>query len=164
MTCPDAEPDNAAMEREIEALLGKLAPAEPGTELMQRLRAANPDLSDADAGKIVPFRRWIAVALAAAAACIAGVILLPRSSVTQPSIVSTPKAVAPAPVKIPIESRQHLMEVANLGVANDADNHPVRLVRTTWVDEIYYETLPGKERSMESRVRQEVLPVAVNIY
>lgn len=163
MTCPDAEPDDAAMEREIEALLGKLAPAEPGRELMQRLRDANPDLRDGAARKVVPFRRWVPAIVAAAAACIAGAFFIPRPAATSPAVAATPPE-SPAPVKVPVESRQHLMEIANLGVANDADNHPVRLVRTTWVDEIYYETLPGNERSMESRVRQEVLPVAVNTY
>ncbi|MFD0893911.1 hypothetical protein KBB96_10850 [Luteolibacter ambystomatis] len=162
MSCPDAEPD-FALEREMETLLGKLAPAEPGGELMQRLRDANPDLHETRVRKIVPFRRRVPLIAVAAAACVAGVFLIPRSATTPPATVSVPGA-AVAPVKVPVESRQHLMEVTNLGVANDADNRPVRLVQTTWVDEIYYETLPGRERSVESRVRQEVLPVAVNTY
>ncbi|MGC4013508.1 MAG: hypothetical protein QM755_03165 [Luteolibacter sp.] len=155
-------------EREIEALLGRFTPADPGADLMRRLRAANPDLEDAAAARrIVPlFRRFSIPLITAAAACIAGAMLLPRPAASPPqsTATNTPPASGTAPVKIPIESRQHLMEVTNLGVANDADNRPVRLVRTTWVDEIYYQTVPGNERSMESRVREEVLPVVVNTY
>lgn len=135
-------------DEEIEALLGRLTPAPPDPALMARLRTALPAPP-----KIIRFARWTPLAAAAGIAFAFALSLHPKPEVAKSAPESEPR-------RVPIESRQRLMEVADLGVISDKNRQPVRLVRTTWVDEIIY----GSEPMSESRVRQEILPVALRTY
>jgi len=143
-------------DEEIEALLGRVAPAAPDPALMERLRAARP----------LPRRRSKILYLWAPLAAAAGLAfaLLPSSGPDQgPGPVGAgdpPETDAPKPVA----SLQHLMEVTDLGVTRDANQMPVRLIRTRWMDEIIYDTPPGEEPVTEGRLREEVLPVSLPIY
>lgn len=143
-------------DEEIEALLGRLTPAPPDEALMTRLRAARPGPS-----KIVRFLRWSPLA---AAACLALAFLLrggPAAKLPETMQASAPSE---APARVPLESRQHLMEVTDLGVVSSAEEKPYRLIRATWVDEILYGSETGKAPVKESRLREEVLPVALTTY
>lgn len=150
-------------DEEIEALLGHLLPAAPDETLMARLRAAEPKPENV----ISIFHRLRWMIPAAAAAVLAIVFSLGRQPPAKPPVVAEvaiePEATAP-PVKSPLESRQHLMDVTDLGVVNEGSRQPVRLIQTTWLDEIFYETQPGSAPVKEARVRQEVLPVAVSTF
>lgn len=138
-------------DEQIEALLGLLTPAPPDSALMARLRDAGPGSS-----KITRFMRTVYWTPLAAAAGIAFALVL-----SHPPKQNLSKAnPAPASPRVPVESRQHLMEITDLGVARDKNRQPVRLVRTTWVDEIYYDS----SSAPESRVRQEITPVALTTY
>ncbi|MDB6077651.1 MAG: hypothetical protein JWO82_1398 [Akkermansiaceae bacterium] len=149
-------------DEEIEKLLGRLTPAPPDDALMKRLKAANPDRSN-----IIPMLRWTGIAAAAVVALTAVMLMRPAAKKEMAKGEDAPPGPATTlPVKVPVESRQHLMEVKDLGIVQDTSGQqqPVRLIRTTWVDEIFYETEPGSAPVKEARVRQEVLPVALNSY
>ena len=146
---------NAPNDEEIEALLGRLSPASPDAALMARLRAAKPPKQ-----RILRPVIWLPLAAAAAAALAFAIHETPQEEVAPP-ITET---AAEAPPRTPVASRQHLMEVADLGVVNDASEQPVRLIRTTWLDEIYYVTRPGDAPQKESQIREEVMPIALSTY
>jgi len=151
----DSNPD-----REIENLLRGLTPAAPEAELMGRLRAARPRESN-----VIPMVRWMALVAAVAAAIVLIVLLPGGHHAGDPTAGGPAMSATVPPVGTPVESRQHLMEVLDLGVVSDASSRqPVRLIRTTWVDEILYEAEPGSPPRKEARFRQEVLPVSLTTY
>lgn len=143
-------------DHDLEKLLGRLSPALPGPELMERLRAARPPEK-----KPSPFRRvWLALPFAAAAGvAFAWLAQNPPAEAQQP-IVEQP---AKEPLQ-PLGSVQHLMEVADLGVVVGENDQPVRLIRTRWIDEIVYASRDGGEPVKEGRLREEVLPVSLDLY
>ncbi len=142
---------------DIETLLARLAPAPPPEALLARLRQAAPPRK-----RPAILRPLFWLPPAAAAALALAFPLLREPSPPAPDTART--APAPAEARIPVGSRQHLMEVADLGIARGPREQPVRLIRTTWLDEIYYVTRPGAEPEKESRLREEVLPVALSTY
>ncbi len=147
-------------DEEIEALLARLAPAPPPEALMARLRSAAPH----PRRRILRPRFWVP---AAAAAAVLGVLSLRDRSPHPAGSDPGTAGIGPAPEaveRIPVGSRQHLMEVADLGIARGPREEPVRLIRTTWLDEIYYLTAPGQAPEKEARLREEVLPVALSTY
>lgn len=147
---------NTPDDEEIEALLGKLAPASPDPVLIARLRAANPS------SRPVILRPVFWGPLAAAAAIIVAFAV----SGNEPAKVepeSNPKLALEVPKRVPVASKQHLMEVVDLGVV-ERDEQPMRLIRTTWLDEIYYASTAGGEPEKESQIREEVMPVALTTY
>src|SRR5688572_15682177 len=116
-------------DHDLEELLGRLSPAPPGPELMERLRAVCPP-----ARKTLPFRRlWLALPLAAAAGVAFAWLAPDPPSTTQPVAEQPPQE----PLQ-PVGSVQHLMEVADLGIVVGENDQPVRLIRTRWIDEILY--------------------------
>jgi len=165
---------------DLEKLLSKLAPAPPAPELMKRLRAARPEIAEEPPAedKIVPFRRWLPAAAVAAAACVAAIVLIERNATVPADVTITPPPSLPSfPVPeddpglekpretmVPVETRQHLMEVADYGIVEDKSKKPVRLIATTWVDEFVYAANGEGKPVTESRVRQEILPVSVRTY
>ena len=144
-------------DEEIEALLGRLSPAPPDEALMTRLQAARPGPS-----KIIRFLKWSPLAVAAA---VAFAFLLRADPAAKVPAETTTAAVPENSERVPLESRQHLMEVADLGVVSSGDQEkPYRLIRATWVDEVLYGSKSGKAPVKESRLREEVLPVALTTY
>lgn len=142
-------------DHDLEQLLGRLSPAPPGPELMERLRAARPPEK-----KSRPFLRlWLPLSLAAAA----GIVLAWLAH--DPPVAPQPIAEKPKPAALePVGSVQHLMEVADLGVVVGENDQPVRLIRTRWIDEILYAAPGGGEPVKEGRLREEVLPVSLDLY
>lgn len=138
-------------DQDLEQLLGRLSPAPPSAELMARLRAARPPEK-----KPIPFFRF-GLPLAAAAGLAFAWLAQDPPVAPQPPVVK-------APERQPIGSRQHLMEVADLGIVQGENDQPVRLIRTRWIDEILYAAPDGGEPDKEGRLREEVLPIALNIY
>jgi hypothetical protein len=138
---------------EIEALLARLSPAPPDEALMARLRAARPRRSK---GKSIFF---LALPLAAAAGL--AFALIPAEA---PVEVRPPLAEREEADLEPVGSLQHLMEVTDLGVIQDENEMPLRLIRTRWVDEIIYRPVEGGEPVAEGRVREEILPVSLPVY
>ena len=145
-------------DHDLEALLGRLSPAPPGPELMERLRQARPPEKKPSPS---PFRRvWLALPLAAAAGvAFAWLAQNPPAEAQQPIADQAPKE----PLK-PLGSVQHLMEVADLGIIVGENDQPVRLIRTRWIDEIVYASRDGGEPVKEGRLREEVLPVSLDLY
>ncbi|WP_367872703.1 hypothetical protein [Luteolibacter sp. Populi] len=135
----------------IEALLGRLQPAAPDDALMARLRAARPQPKRS--------RRVIYLWAPLAAAAVLAIALIPRDQ---------PASIAPDMAKVeepqPVTSLQHLMDVADLGIVEDENNMPVRLIRTRWINEVVYASADGGEPVKEGRLREEVLPVSLPIY
>lgn len=142
-------------DHDLEELLGRLSPAPPGPELMERLRAARPPEKKP---RPVFLRFWLPLSLAAAAGVVFAWLVQDPSPVTQP-VAEKPKRETLQPVG----SVQHLMEVADLGVVVGEDDQPVRLIRTRWIDEILYAP-DGGEPFKEGRLREEVLPVSLDLY
>jgi hypothetical protein len=142
-------------DEEIEALLARLGPVAPDAALMARLQAARPRKSRAK--NIILF-----VAPLAAAAALAFALVPQEPTVVAPAseLVTGPD---PAPLE-PVGSLQHLMEVADLGVIQDENEMPLRLIRTRWIDEIIYQPAGGGEPVAEGRMREEVLPVSMPVY
>lgn len=140
---------------EMEKLLARLAPMPPGKALMARLEAARP----VPERKVIRFPIWIP--LSAAAAIVVAFFWSPGFS-GEGKPVSSKNPTKPG--MIPVEKRQHLMEVADFGVVEDRNRKPVRLIRTTWLDEFVYTDGSTGKRMTDSRVRQEILPVSVQTF
>ncbi|MDB6136245.1 MAG: hypothetical protein JWM59_4488 [Verrucomicrobiales bacterium] len=63
-----------------------------------------------------------------------------------------------------LESRQHLLQVKELGVIRDSQQRPVRLMSATWLDENTYGHSNGDPALHESRLRHEIVPVLLPTY
>ncbi|MEK7950077.1 hypothetical protein [Luteolibacter soli] len=144
-------------DHDLEELLGRLSPAAPGPELMERLREARPPEKKPRSLR----RLWLLLPPLAAAAGVAFAWL----GHEPPAAPQQPIAEQPSqePLK-PVGSVQHLMEVADLGIVVGEDQQPVRLIRTRWIDEVVYARAGGGEPVKEGRLREEVLPVSLDLY
>ncbi|WP_035616318.1 hypothetical protein [Haloferula sp. BvORR071] len=153
-------------EDEIEALLTRLQPAAPDEALMARLRAARPQPQANFKSKRKIIYLWAPLAAAAGVA----LALLPKQGPvavgTPPGVVGNENTSAPATDELqPVGSLQHLVDVADLGIVQDDNNMPVRLIRTRWIDEIIYVAgTEGTEPVKEGRLREEIVPVSLPIY
>jgi hypothetical protein len=63
-----------------------------------------------------------------------------------------------------MESRQHLLQVKELGVIRDSQQRPVRLMSATWLDENTYGRSVDDPALHESRLRHEIVPVLLPTY
>lgn len=141
-------------DEEIEALLARLSPAAPDEALMARLLAAKPRHAR---GRILLYL-WAPLAAAAGLAF----ALLPGK---EPASGIEPETADHETADLkPLGSLQHLMEVTDLGVIQGENDVPLRLVRTRWIDEIFYESPDGGEPVKEGRMREEVMPVSMPVY
>lgn len=137
-------PDN-----DILAMLHRLAPAPPSDGLMDRLRSARPS----------PRPSLIRFGLPlAAAASLTLALLLPEK--TRPT---APPVVAEQDLR-PVGSAQHLMKVTDLGVVINENDQAVRLICTSWVDEITYAPAGGGQPVTQRRLREDILPVSLNLF
>lgn len=151
-------------DEEIEALLARLSPAAPDAALMARLQAAKPELPASRRSRKILYL-WAPLAAAAGIS----LALIPRdAALATPTPPLTAGNENPAPAREelqPVGSLQHLMDVADLGIVQDENNMPVRLIRTRWIDEIVYEGPEGGTPvKKEGRLREEVLPVSLPFY
>ncbi|MBK1883620.1 hypothetical protein JIN85_14450 [Luteolibacter pohnpeiensis] len=148
---------------ELEKLLHGLKPAPASPELLSRLQAARP------LPRTRSLRLWIAAPLAAAAA-LAFAWLSLQGSPTSPSKTTakhdsvSPEVAKSAEMLQAVKSEQTLLGMEDLGVTNDPKQGPVRLIRTTWVDEITY-AKPGEAPEFsKSWIRSEIVPVSLPIF
>jgi hypothetical protein len=169
-------------------LLARIRPAALRPELLERLRAAAPRKAS-DTGSCIP-RRWRIVLprVAAAAAVIAAVAFVARSSLPQRSpegIVRNPDApaeaaaafaaevraddapgvaMAAAPLPMARHIRRQLLGVKDLGISRDDRDRPVRLMHATWLDEEGGADASPESAARGARVRDEIVPVVLTIH
>lgn len=160
----------------LEALLHQNAPAPVNDILLQRLRAARPDLSPIAAEKRRPGLAGFWKPLGVAAALTLGMWLLRETpgkpSHGAPAAAGNQKAgeaisgsgKASLDFLPSLESRQHLLRVRDLGVIRDSLQRPVQLMSTTWLDENTYGNPGSTPPLQESRLRHEIVPVLLPTY
>ena len=174
MNVNDPENDTVA------ALLNGLRPAAPSDDLMRRLAAARPVL------RVVTRREKIILfiprlATAAAVLALMGAIsykILPRllrssggESIAQEDKTGRPgpgsatyiSPVAAAAVS-PMQSRQRLLGVQDIGVTLDSQQNAVRLMRAQWWDDETFTPSNGAPPVRQERLREEIVPVAVSTF
>jgi hypothetical protein len=158
----------------VASLLEALKPAAPSDELMRRLSAARPiarTVVVSRSAKIIAFipRLSMAAALVALAGALAWKFL-PGSA--EDNLADMP-AVTDSPARIPgvlaaatgpLQSRQRLLGVEDLGIARDDQQRPVRFVRARWLDDQTFVQPGGAPPVRQERVREEIVPVAVHTY
>ena len=141
---------------DLEKWFANLQPAPPSDALMERLEAARP----------IPAKRrlhlWMTVPLAAAAAIALAFLPDHEPEPKKPEMIS--HQTADPEILQAVVSRQYLVDLEDLGISDDPEHGPVRLIRTTWLDKIGY-AKPGETtpEHSESWIRSEVVPVALPI-
>ena len=151
----------------VTALLDGLRPAAPTDELMRRLAAARPVLR-------VPTRREKVIlfipriATAAALLALAGALaykFLPRGANNDAIAGGTPPEsadpVTPLAAITPLQTRQRLIGVQDVGISRDDPQNPVRLMRARWWDDETYATPNGAPPVRQERLREEIVPVTL---
>ena len=109
------------------------------------------------------FAEWWWLPAGATTVVVGGLILSLRAA---PS-VSTVANLAPQPVRhvyTPEQVDNYLVEARDLGVFVGSDNRPYKLVRATWVDEADYRAADGNSRMLVTDAREQLVPVALEVY
>ena len=161
------EDDAEIMEQE----LGRLKPSAPNDALMHRLRSARRQVRAKPVHQDPTFAervsRWFAdwwwLPAGATTVVVGGLILSLRAA---PSI-STVANLAPQPVRhvyTPEQVDNYLVEARDLGVFVGSDNRPYKLFRATWVDEADYRADDGNSRMLVTNTREQLVPVALEVY
>jgi len=151
MNLPDSPTDG-----DLEKLLAKFSPAPPSGKLLDRLQGARPQPS-----RLAIFR-WAAPL--AAAAAIALVLIPSRPIAPIEKIAKLPAPAVKSEILHAVESRQVLVDVKDLGVTSNSASGPVRMILTTWVDEISYAEPGAPAEVIKSWLRREVVPVSIPIF
>ena len=171
MTEPDNDP--------VAALLDGLRPAAPSDELMRRLSAARPVLRMPSLkDKVILFIPRIAtVAALLALASALAYKFLPRGgqgstagggqdtlainnrTSAGPGLNATPVA-----EMVPLQTRQRLLGVQDLGMTRDDQQGAVRLMRARWLDDQTFSAGSGVPPVRQERLRDEIVPVAVSTF
>lgn len=141
-------PDN-----DILAMLHRLAPAPLSDGLMDRLRSARPSPRPSPRPSLIRF----GLPLAAAASLTLALLLPEKARPTAPPVVAEQDL-------RPVGSVQHLMKVTDLGVVINENDQAVRLICTSWVDEITYAPAGGGQPVTQRRLREDILPVSLNLF
>ena len=155
-------------EDSVSALLHSLAPAAPSDALLRRLAAARPIAKTvARRATIIAFIPRLATA--AALLALAGAVawkFLPRDEAETLADVPARPAMHPAVAAAitPLQSRQRLLGVQDLGIARDAQQRPVRLMQARWRDDETFTPPGGAPSVRQERLRDEIVPVAVHTY
>ena len=153
----------------VAALFQALQPAAPSRDLLRRLAAARPIAKTiSPRAKIIAFipRISMAAALLALAGALTWKFLPLDETQTTTETAGTSAAFAPplAAALTPRQSRQRLLGVQDLGLARDSQQRPVRLMRTTWLDDDTFTPPGGAPPLRQSRMRDEIVPVVVQTY
>lgn len=155
-------------EDSVSALLHSLAPAAPSDALMRRLAAARPIAKTvARRATIIAFipRLATAAALLALAGAVAWKFLPREEAGTLTDVPARPAVQAPLVAAItPLQSRQRLLGVQDLGISRDAQQRPVRLMQARWLDDETFTPPGGAPPVRQERLRDEIVPVAVHTY
>jgi hypothetical protein len=162
MTEPDNDP--------VVTLLDGLRPAAPSDELMRRLAALRPVLRMPTLrDKVILFVPRIATAAALIALASALVWrFYPRGGdealADNAPVVSEERNLPLAAISVPMQLRQRLLGVQDLGVTRDAAQGAVRLMRARWWDDQTFTPPGGAPPVRQERLREEIVPVVVNTF
>ena len=161
------EDDAEIMEQE----LGRLKPSAPNDALMHRLRSARRQVRAKPVHQDPTFAervsRWFAdwwwLPAGATTIVVGGLILSLRAAPPVSNIAN----LAPLPIQhvyTPEQVDNYLVEARDLGVFVGSDNRPYKLVRATWVDEADYRADDGNSRMLVTDAREQLVPVALEVY
>jgi hypothetical protein len=148
---------------DLECRLAALCPAALPPELQARL--APPPVAP---GKI----RWLwAVTPLSAAALLLLTPALKHPASHTPAPIHIAK-VAPAPtpqpsdfhVYLPVKETSTLVSVENVAVVHAAPDHPVRLVRATWIDDVTYAGDDGQSTLHRCQPRAQIISISLDSY
>ena len=144
------------MNDDLEQRLAALRPADVPAALQARLAA--PPVAR---GKI----RWLwaaTVPLAVAA------VWLFMPAVEPPAPLPAPKASAPQPsdfhVFVPVKHTSTLIALENVTVIDTEPEHPVRMVRATWIDDVTYAGDDGHSTIHRREPRAQIIPITLQAY
>ncbi|HEY3898320.1 MAG TPA: hypothetical protein VGM54_06890 [Chthoniobacter sp.] len=150
-------------EDDLERRLAALRPAALPPELQACL--AEPPVGR---GKI----RWLwAIAPLSAAALLLLAPAMKHPASPAPAPIHTAK-VAPARtpqasdfhVYLPVKETSTLVGVEDVAVVNTGPNHPVRLVRATWIDDVTYAGDDGQSTIHRRQPRAQIIPISLSTY
>jgi len=151
------------MNDEIEQRLAALRPVAFPPELQARLAeppAAQLAARSTARGKI----RWLwALAPLSAAA-----LWLLAPALERPARHAPPSARAPQPsdfhVFLPVQETSTLVGVEDLTVLDTEPEHPIRLVRATWIDDVTYAGDDGRSTIHHRQPRAQIIPISLEVY
>jgi hypothetical protein len=156
----------------IEERLARMQPAPVPNELMVRLIAGRPQAATTPPWRtrLVPAWSWglpqwtCLIALLVALSALAFPIL--KSFQANSAKLAQTAASAPQSPRIflPVEERNYLVRTDDLGIVEPDSLHPVRLVRTVWVDDATFRGTDGVSRARLTQPREQIIPVALEIY
>lgn len=136
-------------EDELERELSRLTPAAPTQALLARLNEARGGLH-----KIVPFRRWLPLTVAACAL----VLLLLRPAISPPKPASSGPTLETFRA---VETDRYLLSAHDLGVVELQPGRPYRLVHCVWADRETFRSENGASRLEVRQARQQIVPLAL---
>jgi hypothetical protein len=150
-------------EDDLERRLAALPPAALPPELQARL--AQPPVAT---GGI----RWLwAMAPLSAAALLVLAPALTRPARQTPTPVQTARAsrartpqASDLHVYLPIKETSTLVGVEDVAIVNASPDHPVRLVRATWIDDVIYAGDDGQSTIHRRQPRAQIIPISLNAY
>lgn len=154
----------------VAALLDGLRPAAPSDELLRRLAAARPVLRvPTRREKIIHFIPQLATAAALIALASALVYkFYPRGDERDAVVENETPAVTgdatTAAMIMPLQKRQRLIGVEDLGVSREDPHNPVRLMRARWWDDETFAPPNGAPPVRQGRLRDEIVPVSVSTF
>ncbi len=155
----------------IEDRLRRLEPAQPPADLMEKLVILGVGEHN------IVRRPWRWVYFAAAASIAAAILLKtnwscergwnsqaqrpPAGRVAAPSLDERPE---PLRIYAPVSTRNLLLGAQEIGVIEPEHAPPVRLIRCIWLDDATYRTA-GEYPDLEvTRTREQIIPVALEVY
>jgi len=147
---------------EIENRLQKLTPAQLPSGLGSRLKSADPS------ARKITGQPWIWLSLAAAASIAIAAAWIVRShrANSAPDLAAQPSLLTPDEIRIytPISSRNLLLDAREIGVIQPHNSPPVRLVHCLWIDDSTYRADQGNDHLEVTQAREQIIPVALEIY
>ena len=151
------------MSDEIEQRLAALRLSALPPELKARL--AEPPVAR---GKI----RWLWTLAPLSAAALLLLAPTPKRALPKkrPAAPANTVAAAPAPqpsdlhVYLPVKETSTLVGVEDLAVLDTEPEHPVRLVRATWIDDVTYAGDDGHSTIHRRQPRAQIIPISLETY
>ena len=151
----------------IEDRLQTIVPASIPSDLASRLNSSHRT------GKIIRRTwRWVTLAAAASVTIAAAWIAIYWHTAEQRKLATLwqldphQPAVTTQSIRIyaPVSSRNLLLAAREIGVIEPQNAPPVRLVRCLWVDDSTYRPDNGGDDLQVTRAREQIIPVALEIY
>jgi hypothetical protein len=148
-----------------------MQPAPVPKELMSRLITARPQAATPPPLRegLMPawwreLAQWTcAVALLAGSVALA-VPVLKILQARSAKIARAATPVQPTRIFLPVEERNYLVRADDLGIVDADSPNPVRLVRTVWVDDSTFRGTDGVSQARLTQPREQIIPVALEIY